>query len=324
MPDRRACESIRRALIFLAASAALAFLSGCAVTRVNFADRQVEPYLKALTQKTAYPLARTLTWKYFYTVGAGRSQQAWLVADGQLVKDAKAVSALQWYAAQPVTSGVAMNEVYTARAREATRRGDHRTAQIYHGASAVSVQTQIANEQVAAGMALGSAIQGLGAALLDATIVGHGQGAAEYVSAPERGIIGGAAPDGAVLELFFRGVRLDGADATPSGTTTMRWETVATLKDAEGKIWRSAASFTYYHVFVKDSDPKPPAVFSDGAYMQMVPGTLIPAHNRDFVPEEDEMKKIWARSGAAEFGITAMQAIGDLYAQISMAKGARR
>lgn len=317
-------SSSRSFRIFLAIAAMSSLLTGCSITRITFADPQVEPFLKSLSQRTTQPLAQTLTWKYHYTVGTGKSMQTWLIADGKLMRSAKELSSVEWYASRPISSDVSMIDVYTERAREATRRGDHRSAQIYHGASEVSLQTQIASERVATGMALGSAIQGLGGALLDATITSHGLGVAEYVRAPERGVIGAAAPEGSVLELLFRGTRLDGKAATPGGGTNMRWETVATLKDAEGKIWRSASSFVIYHVYADDPDAPIPTELDNDAYVRLVPGSLIPVNNRDFVPEENEMKKVWAKGGAAEFAVTAMQAINDVYAQIEIAKAGAR
>jgi hypothetical protein len=281
-------------------------------------------YLESLSQETTRPLARTLTWKYHYTVGTGKSTQTWLVADGKLIRSEKDLSGVQWYANQPTSSGVSMSTVYTERAREASRRGDHLSAQIYHGASEASLRTQMASEYAAIGAGLGGAIQGLGAALLDSTITSHGAGAAEYVRDPERGIIGTAAPEGSVLELLFRGTRMDGKAAIPGGGTNMRWETVATLKDAQGKIWRSATSFVMYHIYADSPDaPTPPDLQGD-AHIRLVHGSLIPVHNRDFVAEENEMKKVWARGGAAEFAITAMQALSDLYAQIEIASADTR
>jgi len=70
-----------------------------------------------------------------------------------------------------------------------------------------------------------------------------------------------------------------------------------------------------------ESQQKPvPAEFADARYMEMVPGTLIPAHNRDFVPEEAEMQKVAKGGGSVEFGVTAMQAIGNIYDQIETTK----
>jgi hypothetical protein len=322
MLSRDVSTGLRRALSLLAAAAAFA-LPGCAVKTVQYADRQLEPYLKALTSPTPRPLARTLTWKYYYTVDTGKNQQAWFVADGKLLRSSKEIAGTQLYAAQPSTYSGKMAEVYTLQARDATRQGNHQKAQLYHGLSSVSAQTQIATERVAAGMALGGAIQGLGAALLDSTIVNHGNGAAQYVRAPERGVIGDSAPEGTVLELFFRAVRLNGDEAKP-GNLSMMWETLVTLKDADGTIWRADASFTnyFFHSFESQQKPVPPE-FADPRYMEMVVNTLIPAHNRDFVPEENEMKKVWANGGAAEFAITAMQAIGNLYGQIEITKPAK-
>jgi hypothetical protein len=314
-------EGSRRVLALCAVAATFVLLPGCAVKTVQYADRQLEPYLKSLTKQPEYPLARTMTWKYHYTVDPGKSnQQVWFVADGKLLRSAKEIAGTQIYAAQPSTYSGKMAEVYTQQARDASRQGNHQRAQIYSGLSSVSAQTQIASERVATGLALGSAIQGLGAGLLDMTIINHGNGAAQYVAAPERGVIGAGAPEGTVLELFFRAVRRNGDDAKP-GNLSMQWETLVTLKDADGTIWRSDAAFTYFHYFSFESQQKPvPAEFADPKYMEMVTNTLIPAHNRDFVPEENEYKKVLARNGAAEFGVTAMQAIGNIYDQIEMTK----
>ena len=313
-------ENFRRALRLLAIAVAFALLPGCAVKTVQYADRQLEPYLKSLTRQAPYPLARTLTWKYHYTVDPGKNQQVWFVADGKLMRNAKDIANVPIYAAQPSTYSGKMAEAYTQRANELSRRGDYQGAQVYHGLSSVSQQTQIASERVAAGMALGGAIQGLGAALLDATIINHGNGAAQYVAAPERGVIGAGAPEGTVLELFFRAVRRNGDDAKP-GNLSMQWETLVTLKGADGTVWRSDAAFTYFSYFSFESQQKPvPAEFADPKYMEMVPNTLIPAHNRDFVAEENEYRKVIARNGAAEFGVTAMQAIGNIYDQIEMTR----
>lgn len=309
-------EGARRVLALCAVAATFVLLPGCAVKTIQYAEPQVEPYLKAMTRQPPYPLARTLTWKYHYTVDPGKNQQVWFVADGKLLRSAKDIAGTQIYAAQPSTYGGRMADVYTQQARDATRQGDHQKAQLYHGLSSVSAQTQIASERVAAGLALGSAIQGLGAGLLDYTIINHGNGAAQYVRAPERGVIGDGAPEGTVLELFFRAVRRNGDDAKP-GNLSMQWETLVTLKEADGTLWRADAAFINYFFFSFESQQKPvPAEFADARYMEMVPGTLIPAHNRDFVPEEAEIQKVTKQGGAGEFGVTAMQAIGNLYDQI--------
>ena len=323
MIERTMLEGCKRAATWMIAAAACGLATGCAVTTVQYADRQIESYLKALTLHTPYPLARTLTWKYHYTVGTGKDEQAWFIADGKLLRSASELAGVQMYAAQPATSGMNMSDVYTQRAREATNRGDHGSAQFYHGLSSTALQTQIASERVATGIAFGGAIQGLGAALLDATIISHGLGAAQYVEAADRGVIGRAAPEGTVLELFFRGIRLDGAEAKP-GNLSMKWETAVTLKDADGKIWRSDAFFTnyFFHSFGPEQKATP-AGFNDPRYLLMVPNSLIPAHNRAFGPEEIEMAKILNTGGAAEFGVTAMQAIGDLYEQMARGGGKR-
>jgi hypothetical protein len=131
-------------------------------------------------------------------------------------------------------------------------------------------------------------------------------------------VIGAGAPEGTVLELFFRGVRRNGDDAKP-GNLSMMWEALVTFKDADGTVWRSDAAFTNYFLHSFESQQKAvPPEFADARYMEMVVNTLIPAHNRDFVPEENEMKKVWAKGGAAEFAITGMQAIGNIYDQIEL------
>jgi hypothetical protein len=78
---------------------------------------QIRPYLESLARQRDVPLARTLTWKYHYTLGSGKHAQSWFVADGKLIKDAKAMAGVRIYTAQPITSGVSMSDVYTERAR---------------------------------------------------------------------------------------------------------------------------------------------------------------------------------------------------------------
>jgi hypothetical protein len=314
-------SKFRRAMDLLISGAVLALMNGCAVTTTMYADEQIQPYLRSLTKRADYPLARSLTWKYHYTVGAGKHQQAWFVADGELIRSAKAMAGVQMYAAPPTTSGVTMSDVYTQRAREASARGRHVEAQIYHGLSATSLQTQIASERVAAGFALAGAIQNLGAGLLDATIISRSESAAKYIKERNPSIISDRAPDGTVLELFFRAHKADGAEAKPADVT-MRWEVVATLKDANGKLWRSSASFNAYLMYAFGSEPKPtPGEFKQGRYVQMDFSTLLPVGRRDaYAGELQEIGKIATGGGYVELAVTALRAIDDIYEQIEYAK----
>ena len=40
---------------------------------------QIRPYLESLARQRDVPLARTLTWKYHYTLGSGKHAQSWFV-----------------------------------------------------------------------------------------------------------------------------------------------------------------------------------------------------------------------------------------------------
>jgi hypothetical protein len=326
MTFSRFCVGAVRFTALMTAIASLSLASGCTTTRTMHADEHIRPYLRSLAKRPDVPLARTLTWKYHYAWGKGSYESAWLVADGKLVRNKKGMAGVQMYAAQKTTSGRSMSEVYTERAREASRAGRHGDAQIYHGLSEATMRTQIASENVALGMALGSDIQKLGGALLDAVIVSGSQNAATYVKEDRPPVISERAPEGTVLELFFRGQKLDGADAKPA-TVTMRWETLATLKDAQGKIWRSSASFTTYFLFASGSAPAPvPAEFVQKRLVLLDEGYFVPAQDdrNAYAQEVQEVGKIARRGGYIELGVTAAQAIDDIYQQIALAKAAKR
>ena len=319
MIDRAFPVGARRAVAWVITAAALGSTAGCAVTKTIYADDQVRPYLRSLANRPDYPLARTLTWKYHYTLGKGSDESVWFVADGTLIRNATA--GVQIYAAQPSTSGVTTSDLYTWKAHEATKVGKHYEAQFYHGLSGTALQAQIASERLAAGMALGSAIQGLGAALLDTAIVSGSENAAMYVKDDRVPVIRQDVPEGTVLELFFRAHKLDGADAKPANVT-MRWETVATLKDAQGKIWRSSASFMTYINVALGEGKSAPAEFNQSRYVLIDEKWFLPAtDSRDaFATEVQEIGKIARRGGYIELGVTASQAISDLYEQIEFAK----
>lgn len=313
--------------ILLLVTVACSLLPGCGPLKTTvYTDEQIRPALKSLPGRPDYPLARTLTWKYHYNVATKGNEQAWFVADGQLIRGKQAMGAVQLYAAQPTTSGVNMSNVYTQRANEASRRGDHQTAQIYHGLSSTALQTQIANERVAAGIALGGAIQSLGAALLDITIVSLADTVANYVRAVSPRIVSDQAPEGTVLELFFRGTRLDNAEAKPH-VTSMRWETVATLKDAQGKIWRSNTYYTVYLVYSPASEPEPPMPerFNDTKTVPMDVGNWVPAGGKDeYMPSIMEIAKMpTSPPGIVELAVTATSAVNALYEEIELAKGSK-
>lgn len=319
MIDRMSPDSFGRMVVLLI-TALLVLLSGCAPLKTTvYADEQIRSYLKSLPNRQDYPLARNLTWKYHYTAGTGSSESAWFVADGKLIRGARAMAGVQMYAAQPTTSGMNMSEVYTQKGREASAKGRYGDAQMYHGLSEAALQTQIASERMAAGMALGGAIQNLGAALLDAVIVEQGHNTAKYVRERSPQVVGEQAPDGTVLELFLRAQRLDYVDSKPH-MTTMKWETVATLKDADGKIWRSAASYTTYLVFTSASEPQPmPAKFNDSRYVLMDVGNWVPAGGvNEYMPSVREIARM--PGGAVELSVSAVHAVEGLYEQIGLAK----
>jgi hypothetical protein len=289
------------------------------------ADQQYDLYLKTLPKRHDQPLARTLTWKHNYTVGKGSSERNWFTAEGKLLRGQNALKGVELYAAQPSNSGWKTSEMYAQQAREYQKKGQAGMASAYRNASEVSARTQIATERVATGIALGGAIQGLGDAALDYVIINSPTGAVKYVTDPANGIIGSRAPEGSVLELFFRSQRIDGEDAKPA-VIVMIWETTATLKDGDGRIWRSAASFKNHvlHTF-SSSTPVVPEQMKQGQHVQIEPGTGLPLQNREeYGPESKELAKLISGGGNMEFGLTAMRAIEDIYEQMDAARKSRR
>jgi hypothetical protein len=310
----------------LLAVTALVPATGCAPLKTTvFADEQIRPTLKSLPNRLDYPLARTLTWKYHFSVDTPGSRMAWFFADGQTIAGQQAMKGVQLYAAQPATSGMDMGEVYTRRAQEATKRGDHQSAQINYGLASTATQTRIANERIATGLALGGAIAGLGDALLLNLHFEVGNSAARYVREVSPRIIGDQAPEGTVLEVFFRGNRLDHADIKPT-VTAVRWETIATLKDAQGKIWRSNAFYTVYYAHSPASEPGPPQMperFRDANPVLMDVGNWVPAGGKDeYMPSIVEIAKMpLSPPGTVELSVTAASAVAGLYEEIELAKG---
>jgi hypothetical protein len=144
------------------------------------------------------------------------------------------------------------------------------------------------------------------------------------VNDASNGIIGSRAPEGSVLELFFRSQRIDGDDAKPA-VIVMIWETTATLRDGDGKIWRSAASFKNHllHSF-SSSAPLVPEQMKQGQHVQIDPGTGLPMQNPEqYGPESKELAKLISGGGNMEFGLTAVRAIEDIYEQMELARAAK-
>ena len=311
-----------RVLSILAAAAALA-LQGCA-TQTMVVEEQYDLYLRTLTAKRDQPLARTLTWKHQYTAGKMANNQTWFIVDGKLVRNPKELANVQMLAAQPSSSGWKTSDLYAQQARNYQSKGQTGMARAYQSASTVSAQTQIASERVATGIALGNAIQGLGTAALDYVVTNSATGAVKYIQSS--GVIGERAPEGSVLELFFRSTRWDGAEAKP-GQILMQWETVATLKDADGKIWRSGASFKNYIIarFGSEAAPVPAELASDG-HFRLDPTSGLPMGNAaQYGAEAQELGKIITGGGNLEFGLTAVRAVQDIYEQKDAGrKSARR
>ena len=252
------------------------------------------------------------------------NHQTWFIIDGKLVRNQKELANVQMLAAQPSNSGWKTSDLYAQQARDYQRKGQAGMARAYQGASSVSAQTQIASERVATGIALGGAIQGLGTAALDYVVANSATGAVKYVR--DSGVVSDRAPEGSVLELFFRSTRWDGADAKPA-QILMQWETVATLKDADGKIWRSGASFKNYITAKFGSEAPPmPAELGSGGYFRLDSTSGLPLGNAaQYGPEAQELSKIITGGGNLEFGLTAVRAVQDIYEQMDAArKTARR
>jgi hypothetical protein len=314
-----------RTLACAAAAGMLLSTGGCAIKQAMYADEQIEPYVRSLPKRHDYPLARTLTWKFYYVEGRKRPELSYFIADGNLIRDKSSMDKLQIYAAQPVTSGVNMSEVYAQRARDATKRGDHKGAQIYHGLSQASLQSRIAAERTQAGLALaGALIMPTAALLADMGMVRYSQGVAAYVKDDRAPLIGDGAPEGTVLELFLRRELLRDAEAKPTDLL-QTYETVATLKDANGNIWRSVASFRTHYFLGMGSGPLPvPEQYKNRPYVLLRDTTsALPAGNESYAVEEAELARIRSRSTFVELGITAARAIDDLYEQLEFAKSKR-
>jgi hypothetical protein len=315
-------DGSRRTLGFLAAATALVLQSGCG-SMAMVVDQQYELYLKTLPKRHDEPLAQTLTWKHNYTVGKGSSERNWFTAEGKPLRSQSELKNVQLYAAQPSTSGWKTSELYAQQAREYRQKGQSGMAQAYQSASTVSAQTQIASERVATGIALSGAIQGLGAAALDYVIINSPTGAVKYVNDQGNGIIGNRAPEGSVLELFFRSRRIDGEDAKPA-VIVMIWETTATLRDGDGRIWRSAASFKNHllHSFSSGAPPVPEQL-NQGQHVRIDPNTGLPMQNPEQY-DSQELRKIISGGGNMEFGLTAMRAIEDIYEQMDLARATKK
>jgi hypothetical protein len=252
------------------------------------------------------------------------NNQTWFIVDGKLVRNQKELADVPMLAAQPSNSGWKTSDLYAQQARSYQSKGQTGMARAYQSASTVSAQTQIASERVATGIALGSAIQGLGTAALDFVVANSATGAVKYIQTS--GVIGDRAPEGSVLELFFRSTRWDGAEAKPA-QILMQWETVATLKDADGKVWRSGASFKNYITAKFGSEVPPmPTELSSGGYFRLDSTNGLPLGNAaQYGAEAQELSKIITGGGNLEFGLTAVRAVQDIYEQIDAArKSARR
>jgi hypothetical protein len=255
-----------------------------------------------------------LTWKYHYTADGHHS----LVADGKPVSDLARVTV---YAAQPAATGVRLSEVYAARAREAQRGGQAHMAEAYRVQSEVALRTEIANQQIEAGIALGNALVALGDALakarIDEVTLSAATATATYFTAgAPRGVIGDQAPAGTVLELYLR------LDADPEGWDPLiakrTFQVIATLRDADGKLWRSAVGLEGY--LVQASKPTvPPAL--EAKYLLVDGNTLIPFREpaAGYIAELGEIARM--RPGTMiELALAGAEAIRSLYDQIEASK----
>lgn len=315
-------DRLRRVSRLTAVVVAVALPSGCSTGWV--ADPQYELYLRTLPRRHDEPLARTLTWKHHYTVGKGSSERNWFTVEGKQVKSQSDLKNVQLFTALPSTSSWKTSDLYAKQAREYQQKGQHEMAESYQTASEVSARTQISSEQMATAIGLSGAIAGLGDAALDAVVINSPSGAVKHVRDESYGVIGSRAPEGSILELFFRSQRIDGEDAKPA-VIVMIWETTATLRDGDGKIWRSAASFRNNLLFSWGFDAPPvPEPLNQGRYVRIDPWTGLPVQNPEqYGPETKEVEKLISLGGNMEFGLTAVRAIEDICEQMELARAAK-
>lgn len=130
-------------------------LTACGGQRYNtfFVETPAKPYWKALAKPAPYPLARTLTWKYYFTSDPGNYQA--FVADGKVMSSKPALLSMNFYASKPATAGVRMSDVYALRAREAERGGQRHMRDAYQTSSEVALRSEIANQRIEVGLGFG-------------------------------------------------------------------------------------------------------------------------------------------------------------------------
>jgi hypothetical protein len=299
--------------------AILGLSAACGGTRYNtfFVEPGAKPYWRALVKPVPYPLARTLTWKYRYTAD---KRYGAFVADGKIVEGKAQLKDIDLYAAQPVTVA-RLSEVYALRAREATASGRLDLAETYNVRSENALKTEIASQRVEAGVALGNAMVGFAEALVkwqidEVTLAAAKATAAYFTTGTPRAVIGDQAPPGTVLELYFRlDVETDGWDPL---IARRRFEVVATLLDADGKLWRAAVGVDGY--LVQASKPTvPPAL--DEKNVLVNGATFIPFRDpaADYLGELGEIGRMQPGT-MFEHALAGAQAIQDLYEQIEAAK----
>lgn len=297
-------------------------LTACGGQRYNtfFVETSAKPYWKALAKPAPYPLARTLTWKYYFTSDPGNYQA--FVADGKVVSNKSALLSMSFFATKPATTGVRMSDVYALRAREAERSGQRHMRDAYQMSSEVALRTEIANQRIEVGLALGNALVGLADGLVKAVIdenaLTSGMATAAYfTSGAPRGAIGDQAPPGTLLELYFR-LKANASESWDPLTVKRRFEVVATLVDADGALWRSIVVFDGY--LVQASKPTVPQEL-DTKHVLVNASTLIPFRDPpgDYVAELGEISRMPAGT-MYELALAGAQAIHGLYEQIEAVK----
>lgn len=310
--------AIRTMVVFVC----LLCLTACGGQRYNtfFVETSAKPYWRALAKPVPYPLARTLTWKYYFTSDPGNYQA--FVADGKVMSSKPALLSMNFYASKPATAGVRMSDVYALRAREAERGGQRHMRDAYQTSSEVALRTEIATQQIEVGAALGNALVGMADAMVKAAIdenaIATGTATAAYfTSGAPRGAIADLAPPRTVLELYFR-LKANASESWDPLTVKRRIEVVATLVDADGALWRSMVAFDGY--LVQASKPTVPPEL-DAKHILVNASTLIPFRDSpgDYLAELGEIGRMPVGT-MYELAIAGAQAIHGLYEQIEAVK----
>lgn len=309
-------------LMRLAVVAIVLGLQTACSTYTQFIDKSFEPILLRLPEKVPYPIARKLTYQFYSGAQLdGGKKTVRLVADGNLVKSKAQFNSLANYHAQPVSSGAKMSEVYKQRADYARRQGNSGEAGMYTQMSYGAAQQEIAFERAMAGTQLAFAtLNAVGAAanfLVEKWAVETGETVANYMR-NTGGAIGESAPENTDLELVLFQFQRNGGELEYQMDHQWEFSAAATLKDKNGIIWRSEAS---YRLHMKEGKISPQDMHKDYSELFYLDDGFVPLKTeRDISQELAQFKhlgsqletEVWTK----ELVLVSHAAIMGLYDQI--------